>query len=120
MHFDIFPETLDIQCCKTNFTTEVCSCSGCSTGAVLWIIEVDVAKSVDDLMTSQAIEGHALVDFEMLAAKIASALKRIITNQKFRRRANVQEQHAPKNQQISMKKTDCLYDLRTFSSYRRS
>ena len=38
---------------------------------------------MDDLMTSRSIEGHVSPDFEMLDAKIASALKRIITNQYF-------------------------------------
>ena len=53
---------------------------------MLWIKEVDVAKSADDLVTS--------LIFEMLVAKIASALKRIISNQYFRRRVNVEEQTA--------------------------
>ena len=55
-----------------------------------------MAKSVDDLVTSQLIEGHAFPQFEMLDAKIASALKRVITNQYFRKRMNVEEQHAQK------------------------
>ena len=54
---------------------------------MLWIKEVEVAKSVDDLMTS--------------------ALERIITNQYFRRRINVEEQHAQKIRQMSTRKTDC-------------
>ena len=61
---------------------------------MLWIKEVEVAKPVDDLMTSQSIEGYVLLDFEMLDAKSASTLKRIITNQCFRRRIHVQEQTA--------------------------
>ena len=63
---------------------------------MLWIKEVEVAKSVNDLMTSQSTEGHACPDFEMLDAKIASALKRIISNQHFRRRVRVEEQTAQK------------------------
>ena len=35
---------------------------------------VVVTKSVDDLLAWQSIEGHELLDFEMLGAKIASAL----------------------------------------------
>ena len=57
---------------------------------------MQIAKSVDDLVTSQSIEGREFPDFEMLDAKIASALKRIITNQYFRRRINVEEQTAQK------------------------
>ena len=66
------------------------------TIAMLWIKEVEVAKSVDNFMTSQSSEGRDFFDFEMLDAKIASAWKRIISNQYFRRRVNVEEQAAHK------------------------
>ena len=45
-----------------------------------------VAKSVDDLVTSRSIEGHDFPDVEMLIAKMASASKRIFSNQYFRRK----------------------------------
>ena len=80
-HFDKFPDTSGHQFWNTNFKTEVSSCSGCLTVAMLWIKEAEVAKSVDVSMTSQSIEGHVCHDFEMLDAEIASVLKRIITNQ---------------------------------------
>ena len=63
------------------FKTEVCSCSGCPTVAMLWIKEVEVAKSVDKLMTSQSTEGYVVPKIEMLGAKIASALERVISIQ---------------------------------------
>ena len=94
LHFGKFPDSSDFQCWKTNFRTEVCSNSGCPTIAMLWIKEMEIAKSVDDLMTSQSIEGRDFPDFEMLDAKIASALERIIANQYFRRRIDVEEQNA--------------------------
>ena len=53
LHSGKFPDPDDFQCWKTNVRTEVCSCSGCPTVAVSWIKEVEMAKSVDDLMTSQ-------------------------------------------------------------------
>ena len=59
---------------------------------MLWITEVEV----DDLLTSQSIEGRSFPVFEMLDAKIASALKKIISNQHFRRRVGVEEQTAQK------------------------
>ena len=77
LHFDKLPGTSGFQCWTTDFKAEECSCSSFPTVAMLWIKEVEV----DDLMTSQSIEGHVFPDFEMLDAKIASALKRIITNQ---------------------------------------
>ena len=60
---------------------------------MLWIQEVEVAKSVDDLMTSQPIGVYVFHNLEMLDAKIVSAL-RTISNQYFRRRINVEEQKA--------------------------
>ena len=42
-----------------------------------WIKEVETAKSIDDLMTSQSIVGELIsLDFDMLDAMIASALKK--------------------------------------------
>ena len=49
---------------------------------------MEKAKSVDDLVTSQSIEVCDFPDFEMLDAKIVSALKMIISNQYFRKRVN--------------------------------
>ena len=46
LHFDKFPDPPTLQCWKTNFKTEVCSCSGCPTDGMLWIKEAEVAKSV--------------------------------------------------------------------------
>ena len=96
------------------------SLSMCPTIAILWTKEVEIAKSVADLMTSQSIERRVIPDFEMLDAKRASALKRIITNQCFRRKMNMEEQHAQTYDRFSSRKTDCLCDLRAFSSYWRS
>ena len=55
------PDSSDFQCWKTNFKTEVRSNSGCPTIAMLWIKEVEVAKSVDDLMTSQSCEDKSIL-----------------------------------------------------------
>ena len=52
------------------------------------------AKSVDDLMTSQSIGGHRSPNFQMLDAKIASALKKIIQNFYLKKRVNLAEQEA--------------------------
>ena len=48
------------------------------------------AKSLDDHMKSQSIGGYVFPMFQMLDAKIATALKRIISNQYFRRSINVE------------------------------
>ena len=57
---------------------------------------MEMARSIDDLLTSQSIEGKSFPDFEMLDARIASALRKIIFNTSFRRRVSVEEQRAQK------------------------
>ena len=61
---------------------------------MLWIKEVEIAKSTDELVTSRSITGqHQFPDFEMLDAMIATALKKLINMQPtFRKRVSVEEQ----------------------------
>ena len=61
---------------------------------MLWIKEVQVAKSSDELVTSRSITGqHKIPDFDMLDAMIASAVKKLINTQStFRTRVSVEEQ----------------------------
>ena len=51
---------------------------------------------IDDLSTLQSIIGESFIDFEMLEAKIASALSKLISSTSFRRRVSVVEQRAQK------------------------
>ena len=62
MHVGKFLDTSDFQCWKTNSEPETCSCSGCPTIAMFWIKEVEVSKSVDDLVTSQSIKERVFLD----------------------------------------------------------
>ena len=58
---------------------------------------MEIARSMNDLMTSQSIVGRRdFPDSEMLDGRIASALGRIISNASFRRRVSVEEQRAQK------------------------
>ena len=62
---------------KVNFKTEVCSNSVLPHITLHWIKAVEIAKSIDDLMTLQSIPGRIdFSDYEMLDAKIVSALKK--------------------------------------------
>ena len=46
-----------------------------STEAMLWIKEVELVDSVDDLKSSCSVRGIQMPNFEVLDAKIASALE---------------------------------------------
>ena len=62
------------------------------------LYEVEIAKSIDHLLTSQSTVGRRdFPDYEILDAKIASALKKILTSVHFRRRVSVEDQRAWKN-----------------------
>ena len=61
-----------------------------------WIKEVELVDSVDDLKSSLSVRGFRMPDFEVLDAKIASALNRIIHNSHFKRRVSLEEQKAKK------------------------
>ena len=47
---------------------------------MLWIKEEEMADSVDEFKSSRSIQGYHFPDFEMLDAKIASALNKVIQN----------------------------------------
>ena len=53
---------------------------------------MEMIDSVDDLKTSRSTGGHRFPNSEMLDAKIASALKKIITNPWFEKRVSLEEQ----------------------------
>ena len=90
------PTPATLACWKIRFKTEVCTCSQVPTEAMLWIKEVEMVDSVDDLKSSLSVRGIRMPDFEILDARIASALNRIIHDSHFKRRVSLEEQKAKK------------------------
>ena len=86
LHFDKFPTPATFACWKIRFKTEVCICSQFPTEAMQWIKEVELVDSVDELRSSSSTRGLSMPNFEVLDARIASALNKIIHNSKFKRR----------------------------------
>ena len=56
----------------------------------------DVVDPVDDFKSSSSAKGISMPNFEVLDARIASALNKIIHNSHFRRRISLEEQKAQK------------------------
>ena len=96
LHFDKFPTPATFACWKIRFKTEVCTCSQFPTEAMMWIKEVELVDSVDDLKSSSSIRGIQMPNFEVLDARIALALNKIIHNSHFKRRVSLEEQTAKK------------------------
>ena len=64
---------------------------------MLWINEMEMVDSVDDLKSSRSIQGYThFPNFEMLDARIASALNKIIQKSHFKKMVSLEEQKAQK------------------------
>ena len=85
------------SCWKMSFKTQVSSCSGFPSEAMTSIREVEMVESVDDVKSSHSIQGCThFPNFEMLDARIASALNKIIENSNFKKKISLEEQKAQK------------------------
>ena len=71
------------------FETEVRSKSADPHLTVHWIKEVELAKSMNELVTSRSIVGrNDFPDYDMLDAMVASALKKLLNTQsQFRKKS---------------------------------
>ena len=83
---------------------------------MLWK-EVELVNSVDDLTSSCSSKGIHMPNFEVLDAKIASALNRIIHNTQFKRKVSLEEQKSPKRVPFPSWKTVRLPDLRVLPGH---
>ena len=72
LHFDKFPTPATLARWKIRFKTEICTCSQFPTEAMLWIEEMEMVESVDDLKSSSSTRGIQMPNFEVLDAMIAS------------------------------------------------
>ena len=97
-HFEKFPTPATFAFWKIRFKTGVCTCSQFPTEAMQWIKEVEVVDSVDDLMYSSSRIGVQMPNFEVLDARIGSALIKTIHNSHFKRRISLEEQKAQKKE----------------------
>ena len=76
LHFDKLPTPATFACWKIRVKTEVCTCSQFPTEPMQWIKEVEMVDSVDDSKSSSSIRGIQMPNFEVLDARIASALNK--------------------------------------------
>ena len=63
---------------------------------MLRIKEVEMVDSADELKSSRSIAGQDFPNFELLDARIASVLKKIIQNSQFKKKVSLEEQRAQK------------------------
>ena len=118
LHFDKFPTPATFACWNIRFRTEVCTCTQFPTEAMQWIKQVEMVDSVDDLRSSSSIRGISMTNFEVLDARIASALNRIIHNTHFKKKNQSGGTKGPETGPFPSRKTDRLPDLRILPGHR--
>ena len=96
LQFDKFPTPSLFLVWKTRFKTQVSNGSDFPSDAMLWIKEVEMVDSLEELKSSRSVCGKNFPNFEMLDAKIASAPNKIIQNSQFKKNVSLEEQKAQK------------------------
>ena len=120
LQFDNFPDPQSLLVWNIRFNTQVTACSDFPSDATLWNKEVEVVDSLDELKSSRSVCGEDLPNFEVLDAKIASALNKIIQNSKFKKKVSLEEQKAQKEDRFLRGRQIAFMDLRLLSSDWRS
>ena len=78
---------------------------------------MELVDSEDELRSSLSTRGISMPNFEVLDARIASALNKIVHNSQFKRRISLEEQEGPEAGQFPSRQTDCLLDLRSLPGH---
>ena len=84
---------------------------------MLWIKEVDMVDSLDELKSSRSVSGKNFLNFEMLDAKIASALNKIILNSHFKKKVSLDEQKAQREDRFLRGRQIAFMIFTTFESF---
>ena len=96
LQFDKFPNPQSLFGVENRFKNQVTTCSDFPSEAMLWIKEVEMVDSLDELKSSRSVCGKDFPNFEMLDANIASALNKTIQNSQFKKKVSLKEQKAQK------------------------
>ena len=114
------PTLSTFSCWKIRFKNQVTICSDFLSKAMLWIKEGEMVDSMDELKSSRSIAGHDLPNFEMLDARIASVLNKIIENSHVKKEGHSEGTESPERRSVSSRKTHRFHDLRLYPSHWRS
>ena len=96
LQFDKFPWSTIIFGLEKRFKSQVTTCSDVPSDAKLWIKEVEMVDSSEELKSPRSVYGEEFPNFKMLDAKTASALNQIIQNSHFKKKVSLEEQKAQK------------------------
>ena len=81
---------------------------------------MEMVDSLEELKSSRSVSGKNFPNFEMLEAKIVSALNKIVLNSQLKEEGQSRGTESPEGGPVSTRKTDRLHDLRLLLSDWRS
>ena len=96
LQFDNFPNPQSFSVWKIRFKNQATACSDFPSERMSWIKEMEMVESFDECVSSRSTAGKKIPNFEMLDAKIASALNKIIQNYSSSRRRSVSMNRTPR------------------------
>ena len=109
-----FPDTVKFQSWKVNFRPEVCLRTADPQITMVWIKEVDIAKSIEELVASRSVTGqHNFLDFDMPDV-IASLLKKLLNTQSNPKKSKCRRAASSEGRPILTRKTNCAHGSRVF------
>ena len=100
------PNPKSVLVWRVRFNNQVIACSDFPSEAMLRIGEVEMVDSLDELKSSRSVSGQTFPNFEMLDAKNASALNKIIQNSSFKKKVSLEGTESPERGSVSTRKTD--------------
>ena len=116
-HFDKFPTPATFACWKIRFKTEVCTCSQFPTEAMLWIKEVEMVDSVDDLKSSSSVRGIRMPDLKYSMRRLLQHWTESSITPASWMKGQSGQTESPKRGPFPSRKTDCLLDLRVLPGH---
>ena len=96
LQFDKFPTPSSSLGWNIRFRNQVATCSHFPSEAMLWIKEVEMVDSLDELKCSRSVAGKKFQNFDMLDAKVASAPNKIIQNSHFKKTMSASRSRKPR------------------------
>ena len=119
LHFGKFPDPDDFQCWRVNVETDVCVSTQFPQLTMSWINEVEMARSTDDLLTSQSIEGRRdFTWFWNVWCEECVCVEKNHLQYLLQKKSQCWRATSPKEQQILERDAAYLYDLWPLSSNR--
>ena len=121
LQFDKFPDPQSFLVWKNSIQESSDYCSDFPSDAMLWVNEVEMVDSLDELKSSRSVCGKGFPKLRDAGRKDCfCSEQKIIQNSQLKKKVSLEEQKSPERGSVSTRETDRLHDVRLLSSDGRS